>query len=320
MLTQEDLLATWESGIAAGQLRRALMLHALTGSDSLDAPIGRRDRELFALRRLLFGDRLPVQVDCTACGEQMEFDFDIGNVLATVEPAGEQWVEAGDWRVLVRPPTSADLQAVAEVPPPRAKAALLDRCVQAVERAPGAEEASRLDPGAEGARRLDPGAEGARRLDPGAEGARRLDPGAEGARRLDPGAEGARRLDPGAERARRLDPGVERVSRLDPGAERADRPELGALPAEVRDRIIAAVAEADPAADVRLLVPCVECGHRTRAAVDVAACLWAELDGWARGLLADVHVLASAYGWTEPDVLALSPTRRRYYLELVDHG
>jgi hypothetical protein len=31
----------------------------------------------------------------------------------------------------------------------------------------------------------------------------------------------------------------------------------------------------------------------------------------------DVHALASAYGWSEREILALSDTRRRLYLEMV---
>ena len=37
----------------------------------------------------------------------------------------------------------------------------------------------------------------------------------------------------------------------------------------------------------------------------------------ARALLAAVHTLARAYGWSEPDVLALSEQRRAAYLEMV---
>jgi hypothetical protein len=33
-------------------------------------------------------------------------------------------------------------------------------------------------------------------------------------------------------------------------------------------------------------------------------------------MLYDVHALASAYGWREADVLAMSPMRRQVYLEL----
>ena len=92
------------------------------------------------------------------------------------------------------------------------------------------------------------------------------------------------------------------------------------LPPEVQAEVAAAAAGADSGADVCLRMPCVDCGQSTTATVDIAGYLWAELDAWARALLLDVHVLASAYGWNESDVLALSPTRRRYYLELVGHA
>lgn len=92
------------------------------------------------------------------------------------------------------------------------------------------------------------------------------------------------------------------------------------LPAEVQEKLAEAVAQADPDADLRLDAPCPACGHHTSAVVDAASFLWAELDAWARGILAEVHLLASRYGWTEPEVLALSPRRRRHYLELAGHA
>ncbi|MFF8958227.1 hypothetical protein [Streptomyces sp. NPDC014894] len=90
----------------------------------------------------------------------------------------------------------------------------------------------------------------------------------------------------------------------------------GLLPERVERRLAEAAAEADPAAGVTLDVACPECGDRTSAELDISSYLWAELDHWARDLLLDVHLLASAYGWSEPEILALSPLRRRYYLEL----
>jgi hypothetical protein len=92
------------------------------------------------------------------------------------------------------------------------------------------------------------------------------------------------------------------------------------LPAEVTEKLAEAVAQADPDADLRLDAPCPACGHHTSALVDAASFLWAELDAWARGTLAEVHLLASTYGWTEPEVLALSPRRRHHYLELAGHA
>jgi len=88
------------------------------------------------------------------------------------------------------------------------------------------------------------------------------------------------------------------------------------LPPSVQRRIAEAAEGADPAADVTLNVNCPECGAATRAELDIASYLWTELDVWARDLLLDVHLLATAYGWSEPEILALSPLRRRYYLEL----
>jgi hypothetical protein len=95
----------------------------------------------------------------------------------------------------------------------------------------------------------------------------------------------------------------------------ADR--LAALLPERVERRLAEVAEqADPAADVTLNVACPECGEATPAELDITSYLWTELDTWARDLMLDVHLLATAYGWSEPEILALSPLRRRYYLEL----
>jgi hypothetical protein len=88
------------------------------------------------------------------------------------------------------------------------------------------------------------------------------------------------------------------------------------LPVPVQRRIAEAVEAADPGADVTLNVACPECGQATRAELDIASYLWTELDAWARDLLLDVHLLATSYGWSEPEILALSPLRRRYYLEL----
>jgi hypothetical protein len=77
------------------------------------------------------------------------------------------------------------------------------------------------------------------------------------------------------------------------------------------------MAQADPQAMVQLSLTCPACGQRWLAAFDIAAYLWAEVDDWAKRTLRDVHVLASAYSWREADILALSPTRRRLYLDLI---
>lgn len=82
-------------------------------------------------------------------------------------------------------------------------------------------------------------------------------------------------------------------------------------------RIAALMAEADPQADVELALTCPGCGIAWGVPFDIGMFLWWELDARARRLLQDVSVLASAYGWREADVLALTPRRRQLYLELV---
>ena len=74
---------------------------------------------------------------------------------------------------------------------------------------------------------------------------------------------------------------------------------------------------ADPWAELTLGIRCPACGHEDGAAFDIAAYLWEEIDSHARQLLDDIHTLATAYGWTEPDILALSDARRAAYLARV---
>jgi len=89
------------------------------------------------------------------------------------------------------------------------------------------------------------------------------------------------------------------------------------LPDEVVDAVSERMASADPLADVQLALACPLCSHRWRATFDIVSFLWREIESMAGRLLRDVHALASAYGWHERDILALSPVRRQFYLALM---
>lgn len=80
--------------------------------------------------------------------------------------------------------------------------------------------------------------------------------------------------------------------------------------------IAQALQRADPQADIRLNLRCDACETRWCAPFDVPRFVWAELGAWARRRLAEVHRLASTYGWSERDILALSPARRDRYLAM----
>lgn len=89
------------------------------------------------------------------------------------------------------------------------------------------------------------------------------------------------------------------------------------LPEEAVREAWARIAEADPQAEVHLNVACSACGHAWALLFDIVSYLWAELDAWAGRILGEVHLLAKAYGWGEAEILALSPRRRRFYLDKV---
>jgi len=90
------------------------------------------------------------------------------------------------------------------------------------------------------------------------------------------------------------------------------------LPATVVAEIDRRLAAADPQADIELAVRCPTCSHHWPAMFDIGAFFWSELEAWCGRVLREVHTLALAYGWSETEVLALSPQRRRRYLEFVD--
>lgn len=79
----------------------------------------------------------------------------------------------------------------------------------------------------------------------------------------------------------------------------------------------ALLAAADPQADIRLDLNCPSCRHAWLAAFDIAGFLWREIQAWAQRVFNDVHSLARSYGWSEAEILAMSPLRRQCYLDRV---
>jgi hypothetical protein len=89
------------------------------------------------------------------------------------------------------------------------------------------------------------------------------------------------------------------------------------LPDDLVTATITSMAEADPQANVQLALTCPACRQPWQATFDILAFFWQEMNDWAQRILREVHTLASAYGWREADILALSPRRRQLYLDLV---
>lgn len=92
-------------------------------------------------------------------------------------------------------------------------------------------------------------------------------------------------------------------------------------PESLTPEMVAAITDAlddvDPLAAVSLALTCPSCGASSEPVLDMGAWCWDMADAAVRRLLDDVHVLASAYGWSESDVLDLGPHRRAHYLGMV---
>jgi hypothetical protein len=87
------------------------------------------------------------------------------------------------------------------------------------------------------------------------------------------------------------------------------------------ERVIAAATdrmqELDPQANTRVGFVCPACGNQWVETFDIVSFFWTEIAACARRLLLEVHTIASAYGWREAEILAMSAFRRQAYLEMV---
>ncbi len=96
--------------------------------------------------------------------------------------------------------------------------------------------------------------------------------------------------------------------------------QLEALDEADRAAVDEVLSEVAGAAAIVVRTRCPECATVVSAPVDPTSFLWERVRVAAPALLADVAELAMAFGWREPDILAMSPTRRRAYLALVRGG
>jgi len=239
-----ELLGAWERGLGQAPPHVALALLSVAlpqaaPDDLARLSIGQRDGCLLDLREASFGPRVVGVATCQGCAEQLELDFDIGEIRVQPPAEGEASsggplaVSACGYRVDIRLPDTHDLaSSIRDGDVEATRRALLERCV--VE-------------------------------------------------------------------ARHDGSPVPAV----------------ALPPPVVEAVEARMEELDPQADIRLALSCPECASRWEAIFDIVSFLWMELHAWACRILSEVHLLASAYGWRERDVLALSPARRRFYLQAV---
>jgi hypothetical protein len=92
----------------------------------------------------------------------------------------------------------------------------------------------------------------------------------------------------------------------------------GDLPEPVQEAVATAMAAADPQAEIELALQCPVCSRHWTELFDIDSFFWIELQAWAARILREIHQLASAYGWSEREILALPPLRRNTYLNLIE--
>ena len=88
------------------------------------------------------------------------------------------------------------------------------------------------------------------------------------------------------------------------------------LPEAVVEALSIRMEQLDPGASLTFSLECPECGGHWDAPLDVAQLVWQEVQQSAERLFLEIDALARAYGWTEHEVLSLSPVRRAAYLQM----
>jgi hypothetical protein len=89
------------------------------------------------------------------------------------------------------------------------------------------------------------------------------------------------------------------------------------VPAAVARRVSRAMTALAPSLTPAVTVRCPACGGRGQLRFDPVSYSLTELRDAAAGLYEEVHLLASAFRWTEDAILALPRSRRARYAELI---
>ena len=86
------------------------------------------------------------------------------------------------------------------------------------------------------------------------------------------------------------------------------------LAGEPGEHIDALMAELDPQADIELELVCPACDHAFAVAFDSGDFLAREVGRDSGSLLREIHLLGLHYHWPESELMAMTPSRRRRYL------
>ena len=89
------------------------------------------------------------------------------------------------------------------------------------------------------------------------------------------------------------------------------------IPDRSREEISKRMREIDSQANVEINLICPSCGSDWQRVFDIATFFCREIDIWALRTLREVHILASAYGWSEKEIVEMSQWKKDLYMEMV---
>lgn len=92
---------------------------------------------------------------------------------------------------------------------------------------------------------------------------------------------------------------------------------IKSIPKKIIRTLAEKIPELDPAADIRMNITCPSCENRWMVVFDIMSYLWWEIDNWVQKTLQEVYILASAFGWSEKDILNMDAERRHIYIGMI---
>jgi hypothetical protein len=95
--------------------------------------------------------------------------------------------------------------------------------------------------------------------------------------------------------------------------------EEGSMAAGDPHALTALLAEVAPLVDLELDARCPECRHSHAVQFDIQTYLLGALLGERPRLAQEIHRIAIAYGWGRDEILGLSRSERRQFIELIDN-
>jgi hypothetical protein len=94
----------------------------------------------------------------------------------------------------------------------------------------------------------------------------------------------------------------------------------GAVSVEDAPALADILAAEDPLVAFSVSCTCPVCDGPTEVRIDLEDIALTRLRQQQRALLREIHILASHYGWTEAQIMAVAPARRARYLSLIEDG